>query len=49
MKNISYLLLIGFFIEDSNYSADGGLDAEFVQNRSFEYIPTEQSEGIIEC
>jgi len=34
--------LFGLFIEDINYAADGGLYAELVQNRSFEYSPTEQ-------
>jgi alpha-L-arabinofuranosidase len=34
--------LFGLFFEDINYSADGGLYAELVQNRSFEYSPTEQ-------
>ena len=34
--------LIGVFFEDLNYAADGGLYAELVQNRSFEYSPTEQ-------
>ena len=36
--------LFGLFFEDINYSADGGLYAELVQNRSFEYNPTEQRE-----
>jgi alpha-L-arabinofuranosidase len=31
--------LIGIFFEDINYAADGGLYAELVQNRSFEYSP----------
>jgi alpha-N-arabinofuranosidase len=31
--------LFGLFFEDINYSADGGLYAEMVQNRSFEYAP----------
>lgn len=31
--------LIGVFFEDINYAADGGLYAEMVQNRSFEYYP----------
>ncbi len=35
-------VLFGLFFEDINYAADGGLYAELVQNRSFEYIPTEQ-------
>ena len=34
--------LFGLFFEDINYSADGGLYEELVQNRSFEYNPTEQ-------
>ncbi len=34
--------LLGVFFEDLNYAADGGLYAELVQNRSFEYSPTEQ-------
>ncbi len=29
--------LIGIFFEDINYSADGGLYAELIQNRDFEY------------
>jgi len=37
--------LFGLFFEDINYSADGGLYAELVQNRSFEYNPTERREG----
>ena len=36
--------LFGLFFEDINYSADGGLYAELVQNRSFEYNPSERSE-----
>lgn len=34
--------LFGIFFEDINYAADGGLYAELVQNRSFEYQATEQ-------
>lgn len=34
--------LFGLFFEDINYAADGGLYAEQVQNRSFEYNPTER-------
>lgn len=34
--------LIGIFFEDLSYAADGGLYAELVQNRSFEYQATEQ-------
>ena len=36
--------LFGLFFEDINYSADGGLYAELVQNRSFEYSPTDRTE-----
>ena len=32
--------LFGALFEDLNYAADGGLYAEFVQNRSFEYQAT---------
>ncbi|MBM6993146.1 MAG: alpha-N-arabinofuranosidase [Prevotella sp.] len=39
-KNISKDLF-GIFIEDLNYTADGGLYAEMVQNRSFEYSPSD--------
>ena len=31
--------LYGLFFEDINYGADGGLYAELIQNRSFEYFP----------
>ncbi len=34
--------LIGIFFEDINYAADGGLYAELVQNRDFEYIPSDR-------
>jgi alpha-N-arabinofuranosidase len=34
--------LVGVFFEDLNYAADGGLYAELIQNRSFEYSPVEQ-------
>ena len=34
--------LWGIFFEDLNYAADGGLYAELIQNRSFEYAATEQ-------
>ena len=34
-------VLYGLFFEDINYSADGGLYAEMIQNRSFEYFPVE--------
>jgi alpha-L-arabinofuranosidase len=32
-------MLIGIFFEDINYAADGGLYAELIQNRDFEYSP----------
>ncbi len=32
-------VLYGIFFEDINFAADGGLYAEMVQNRSFEYYP----------
>lgn len=35
-------LLFGIFFEDLNYAADGGLYAEMVQNRSFEYTPLDR-------
>jgi alpha-L-arabinofuranosidase len=35
--------LVGVFFEDLNYAADGGLYAELIQNRSFEYSPTERA------
>ena len=35
--------LIGIFFEDINYGADGGLYAELVQNRDFEYVSTDNS------
>lgn len=34
--------LIGIFFEDINYGADGGLYAELIQNRDFEYVPTDR-------
>ncbi|MFV0591583.1 MAG: alpha-L-arabinofuranosidase C-terminal domain-containing protein [Draconibacterium sp.] len=34
-------MLIGVFFEDINYAADGGLYAELVQNRGFEYTPAD--------
>jgi alpha-L-arabinofuranosidase len=36
--------LIGVFFEDINYAADGGLYAELIQNRSFEYSPTDRTD-----
>jgi hypothetical protein len=35
--------LFGIYFEDLNYAADGGLYAELIQNRSFEYSATEQA------
>ncbi len=34
--------LFGIFFEDLNYAADGGLYAELIQNRSFEYSPADR-------
>ena len=36
--------LFGLFFEDINYAADGGLYAELIQNRSFEYTPADRKE-----
>ncbi len=36
--------LFGLFFEDINYAADGGLYAELIQNRSFEYAPADRRE-----
>ena len=41
-KTISNML-IGVFFEDINYAADGGLYAELVQNRGFEYALSDKS------
>jgi alpha-L-arabinofuranosidase len=41
-KDISPLLM-GIFFEDINYAADGGLYAELIQNRDFEYSPDENN------
>ena len=40
-KEISDLLM-GIFFEDINYSADGGLYAELIQNRDFDYDPSDR-------
>lgn len=40
-KEISDLLM-GIFFEDINYSTDGGLYAELIQNRDFEYDPSDR-------
>jgi alpha-L-arabinofuranosidase len=36
--------LFGIFFEDINYAADGGLYAELIQNRSFEYSASDRGE-----
>lgn len=41
IKEISPLL-IGIFFEDINYAADGGLYAELIQNRDFEFSPSDR-------
>jgi alpha-L-arabinofuranosidase len=35
-------MLTGVFFEDINYAADGGLYAELIQNRDFEYAPSDK-------
>lgn len=35
-------MLIGIFFEDINYAADGGIYAELIQNRDFEYSPADK-------
>lgn len=42
-KQISDLLM-GIFYEDINYAADGGLYAELIQNRGFEYDPGDKED-----
>jgi alpha-L-arabinofuranosidase len=37
-------LLIGIFFEDINYAADGGLYAELIQNRGFEYALSDKKD-----
>lgn len=37
-------MLIGIFFEDINYAADGGIYAELVQNRGFEYSRADRRE-----
>lgn len=34
--------LLGIFFEDINYAADGGIYAELIQNRGFEYQPSDK-------
>lgn len=36
--------LFGVFFEDLSYAADGGLYAELIQNRSFEYAPDDRKD-----
>lgn len=36
--------LFGIFFEDLNHAADGGLYAELVQNRSFEFDPIDRAD-----
>ncbi|MDO6430430.1 alpha-L-arabinofuranosidase C-terminal domain-containing protein [Flavitalea sp. BT771] len=36
-------MLVGVFFEDLNYAADGGLYAELIQNRDFEYTPQDKN------
>jgi alpha-N-arabinofuranosidase len=36
--------LFGVFFEDLSYAADGGLYAELIQNRSFEYSPADKKD-----
>lgn len=38
--------LYGLFFEDINYAADGGIYAELVQNRSFEYYPVDGNDPL---
>lgn len=38
--------LLGIFFEDINYAADGGLYAELIQNRDFEYAPTDRGNDL---
>lgn len=40
-KKISDMLM-GVFFEDINYAADGGIYAELIQNRDFEYDPADK-------
>lgn len=38
--------MIGLFFEDINYGADGGIYAEMLENRSFDFFPTMEYEDI---
>ena len=35
-------MLMGIFFEDISRAADGGLYAELIQNRDFEYVPSDR-------
>ena len=41
--------LFGIFFEDINYSADGGLYAELIQNRDFEYDLEDKTDNDPTC
>ena len=36
--------LIGVFFEDINYGADGGIYAELIENRNFEFVVVDEAE-----
>lgn len=37
--------MIGLFFEDINYGLDGGLHAEMIENRSFEFMKAQGDRG----
>ena len=37
--------MIGLFFEDINYAADGGIYAEMIENRSFEFLDCYGTKG----
>lgn len=39
--------MIGLFFEDINYGLDGGLHAEMLENRSFEFMKAQGDRGAI--
>ena len=39
--------LIGLFFEDINYGADGGIYAELIENRNFEFVDCYGDKGDI--
>lgn len=39
--------MIGLFFEDINYGLDGGLHAEMIENRSFEFMKVQGDRGAI--